>query len=89
MEAQKAAKNLALEFMTNPNFDIYDYSIEDAFDEDITFNVAEKTITEAEDSKQIKTFKDIVKSLNILTAELSSIDKDLFRKFHDIEIAVS
>lgn len=89
MEAQKAAKNLALEFMTNPNFDIYDYSIEDSFGDNITFNVAEKIPTEAEDSQQIKTFKDIVKSLNVLTAELSSIDKDLFRKFHDIEIAVS
>lgn len=74
LEAQNIAKNIAHGFISgNMNF-----SIESALER-------REVLYSAKDSIQVATLKKVLQQLNLLTSEMSAIDKSLYDKWHIIE----
>ena len=74
LEAQNIAKNIARGFMSGDNVG----SIEQALE-------TREILYSANDSVPVSAFKSIIQQLNLLAAEMSAVDKTLYKKWKGIE----
>lgn len=74
LEAQMLAKNIARGFMSGENAG----SIEQALSN-------KEILYSAQDSVQVSSFKNVLKQLNLLTTEMTAIDRTLYKKWKAIE----
>lgn len=77
LKAEKYAKKIANDFMLGT----LEGNIETALEH--------KEIRYSADSKIVSAFKEVIQSLDVLTAEMSSLDKRLYSKFNDITTQVA
>ena len=74
LEAQMLAKDIARGFMSGENAG----SVEQALSN-------KEILYSAQDSIQVSSFKNVLKQLNLLTTEMTAIDRTLYKKWKAIE----
>lgn len=73
-EAKAIAKNIARGFMSGDNAGNIENALENR-----------EVLYSSVDSVPVSSFKDVIQQLNLLSSEMSAVDKTLYRKWKDIE----